>query len=113
MMNCWLKDVATLRHSRQHCIEQYGTNFVRDELPSLLRADGLPEEDVLRLTEYGGDMDPPPPRSFWEEADEYGAGSETEESGADGGELSGDGADDDDGDSDAEKSDGWATADEG
>jgi hypothetical protein len=111
MMNCWLKDNTTLRHSRQHCIDQYGTNFVQDELPSLLRADGLLEEDVLRLTEYGPDMDPPRPDSHRETR--YGTSSKSEEFGRGDGELDNESENNSDGESGSEMSDGWETADEG
>jgi hypothetical protein len=37
MAEKWKCEEEDLRHCRRHCIEQYGTNFVRDELPSLLR----------------------------------------------------------------------------
>jgi hypothetical protein len=62
MVNRWWKEDISLRHTRQHCIDQYGTNFVEEDLPSLLRMDGLQEEDIHRLTDYGPDMEPPPPR---------------------------------------------------
>ena len=65
MTDCWRSDDAALRHSRQHCIDQYGVNFVQETLPDLLREDGLSEEDVIRLTCYGPDMEPPPLRPDW------------------------------------------------
>ena len=65
MTDCWWEDDAALAHSRQHCIDRYGTNFVQEQLPSLLRQDGLSEEDVIRLTCYGQDMEPPPLRPDW------------------------------------------------
>lgn len=113
MINCWLSDAAPLRHSRQHCIKHYGANFVRVELPYFLRADGLKEEDVLRLTEYGVDMEPPHPRPYWEEVHEHEGGSKVEECRADDRKLGSNSADEDDVDSDGETSDGWETADEG
>ena len=61
MTDCWWEDDAVLRHSRQHCLDQYGVNWVQETLPTLLRQDGLPEEDVIRFTRYGQDMEPPAP----------------------------------------------------
>lgn len=108
MMTCWSREDATLRHSRQHCIDQYGTNFVQDELPALLRRGGLPEEDVLRLTEYSPDMEPPAPCPYWEVEDR--PCPEHKKPGANEGERVRN--NDSDGDSDSETSDGWETADE-
>jgi hypothetical protein len=62
MKGYWSEKEATLRHSRRHCIDQYGTNFVQHELPYLLERDGLAEQEILRLTSYDLDMEPPTPR---------------------------------------------------
>ena len=119
MVNRWLSDPTTLRHSRQHCIAEYGTNFVQDELPSLLRADKVPEAEVLRVTDYGPDMEPPPPHPYWVSESE--SGSESEEYEAEDWELCSDSDSDNDSDNDGDKdsesdeemNDGWETADEG
>jgi hypothetical protein len=107
MANCWLNDDITLKYTRQHCIDQYGTHFTQDQLPSLLREEGLSEEDVLRLTEYGPDMDPPLPRPYWLREVDFNAecdGSGYEESGEDYTEP--------DNESHSESNDGWETAEE-
>jgi hypothetical protein len=62
MKGYWSEKEATLRHSRRHCIDQYGTNFVQHELPYLLERDDLAEQEILRLTSYDLDMEPPTPR---------------------------------------------------
>jgi hypothetical protein len=62
MKGYWSETEANLRHSRRHCIDQYGTNFVQHKLPSLLKRDGLAEQEILRLTSYDLDMEPPTPR---------------------------------------------------
>jgi hypothetical protein len=62
MKGYWSETEANLRHSRRQCIDQYGTNFVQHELPSLLKRDGLAEQEILRLTSYDLDMEPPTPR---------------------------------------------------
>lgn len=107
MTHCWSEEEAALRHSRRHCIEQYGTNFVQHELPSLLRGDWLAEEEILRLTSYDLDMEPPLPRpcsrfedesDWWHSSGDVDCESESEiES---------------EGEHDGEISDGWQTADE-
>jgi hypothetical protein len=116
MMNCWSKEDATLRHSRRHCIDGYGTNFVQYELPSLLREDGLGEEEILRLTNYGLDMEPPPPCPDWknksrsdsahQEFGDYEVECEGESEGERESEP------DFESEFDGEISDGWQTADE-
>lgn len=105
MVNGWLNDEVTLRHSRHHCISLYGTSFVQDKLPSLLREEGLPEEEILRLTAYGPDMEPPTPQCM-KDRDRYGR----VESGSAAEEL--DGEEESDGESDSELSSGWHTAEE-
>ncbi|ERF75689.1 hypothetical protein EPUS_01519 [Endocarpon pusillum Z07020] len=114
MVECWSKDDIPQRHLRQYCIDQYGVNFVREELPSLLRRDGLPEEEVVRLTEDGPDMEPPPPLPYWEYEDKSGLEYEESEDSQDEHDADSDagsrGESDDevsDGDSDDELSDGW------
>jgi hypothetical protein len=95
----WKAEEEDLRHSRQHCFEQYGTNFVRDELPRLLRDfDGFPEDEITELTQDGPDLVPPNPiprlarrcgKEFWIYSDESGD------------------------DIEADEEDNWETADEG
>jgi hypothetical protein len=64
MVERWKLEEKNLRHSRPHCIQQYGTNFVRDELPSLLRDfDELPKGEIAELTQDGPDLVPPSPVS--------------------------------------------------
>lgn len=95
----WKSEEKDLRHCRQHCIEQYGTNFVTDELPRLLRDfDGFPEDEITELTQDGPDLVPPNPilrlahrceKEFWIYSDESND------------------------DIEADEEDGWETADEG
>ena len=86
MINRWKLEEEDLRHSREHCIDQYGTNFVREALPKLLRDfDGLSEDDITTLTHDGPDLVPPSPlpspvRSEDGESD-GGSDSETDEDG--------------------------------
>ena len=89
MINRWKLEGEDLRHSREHCIEQYGTNFVREQLPRLLRDfDGLSEDEITALTHDGPDLVPPSPPTSPVRSE--------------------------DGDSDGEvdEEDGWETADE-
>lgn len=64
MVERWKLEEKNLRHSRPHCIQQYGTNFVGDEQPSLQRDfDGLPKGEIAELTQDGPDLVPPSPVS--------------------------------------------------
>ncbi|ERF72906.1 hypothetical protein EPUS_08734 [Endocarpon pusillum Z07020] len=110
MIESWSKGDTSNRHTRQYCIDQYGVNFVKEELPSLLRRDGLPEDEVVRLTKDSLDMEPPPPHPYWEDEDE--SDSDCEESEDSQGEYDEDSDAGSDEDSDDELSDGWQTADE-
>ncbi|KAF7509420.1 hypothetical protein GJ744_007983 [Endocarpon pusillum] len=107
MIECWLDGDVSNRHTRQYCIDQYGVNFVKEELPSLLRRDGLPEEEVVRLTEDGPDMEPPPPL-----LDGVYEDSEYEESEDNQDQHDADSDAGSNGDSDDELSNGFQTADE-
>ncbi|ERF75553.1 hypothetical protein EPUS_09470 [Endocarpon pusillum Z07020] len=128
MIECWSKDDIPKRHARQYCIDQYGVNFVKEELPSLLRQDGLPEEEVVQLTEDGPDMEPPAPVPFWkyeesvslfeceeseDSQDEHDADSDAASDGDSDAAIDGDSDIKlSDGHSDDELSDGWQTAEE-
>jgi hypothetical protein len=138
MKGYWSEKEATLRHSRRHCIDQYGTNFVQHELPSLLKRDGLAEQEILRLTSYDLDMEPPtpPPTSAYkkefrrrfgsgmecvskseiESEDEYesedDSESETESEGEYESEDESESGIESASEDDSEISDGWETADE-
>jgi hypothetical protein len=109
MADRWKSEGEDLRHSRRHCINQYGTNFVRDELPKLLRDfDGLSEDEIVELTQDGPDLVPPSPAlnsanldgDGWIDAYDY----RDDSNGSD---------EDDDDDVEAGEDDGWETADEG
>ena len=60
MIRKWQEEKTAPGNLRQHYLDTYGISFVKHELPALLRRDGFPEEEVLRLTKDGPDMEPPP-----------------------------------------------------
>lgn len=110
MIESWSKTGTSERHTRQYCIDQYGVNFVKEELPSLLKQDGLPEGEVIRLTQDGPDMEPPAPHPYWKDKDNSGSDCEELKKGQD--EHDADSNAGTGGESDDELSDGWQTADE-
>ena len=110
MIKCWSENDIPKRHTRQYCIDEYDISFVRNELPSLLRRDGLPKEEVVRLTKDDPNMEPPTPHPYWKDRDE--SDLKCEDLGDSQSENDADSNVDSNEDSDDELSDDWQTAEE-
>ena len=67
----WRSQNSALRHSRSHNFSEFGIKFVTEQLPALLKADGLKQDQIEALTKDGSDIycrPPQYPRRNWEKS---------------------------------------------